>query len=164
DPHSHVLTVWIDKETGATLWRRESIRKGDNTISLTIFTDVSFPAEIKDSEVQYRFPRSAKVVPLSLSPRYKDVGALRPKAGFQLFQPISMPFGFEFESCELVRLGGIPTACLRYSDGVAVINIFEAKARDTVPASRATIKFKELPKGEALATVQLGSTMCVIIG
>src|SRR5262249_17144802 len=92
------------------------------------------------------------------------VGALRPRAGFQLFQPISMPFGFEFESCEMVMFTGIPTACLRYSDGVSVINIFEAKSRDRVPPSRASITGQDLPRGEAFATVQLDWTMCIVMG
>ena len=164
DPQSHSLIVWIDKETGTTLSREENDRKGGSTLGLTLFTDVAFPGEIKDSDVQYKFPRSAKVTPLSLSPRFKDLQPLRPRAGFPLFQPISMPFGFEFESCEMVRFSGIPTACLRYSDGVAVINVFEAKARDPVPPSNAQITYRALPRGESLAMVQLDRTMCVVMG
>jgi negative regulator of sigma E activity len=164
DPMSHSVTVWIDKQTGVTLSREESGQRGASTLGLTMFTDVSFPAAISESEMTYSFPRSARRLPLSLSPRYKNVAALRPKAGFELYQPLSMPLGYEFESGEMVLFDGRPTACLRYSDGVAIVNVFQAQAHDLTPQMNPRIMFQDLPRGEAFASCQIGTTMCVVIG
>src|SRR5205085_1910213 len=77
--------------------------------------------------------------------------------------PISMPCGYEFESCEMVRMHDVPTACLRYSDGVAVVTVFETPCHDRT-ASNGSIVGQVLPRGESLALCRRGGINCVVVG
>jgi hypothetical protein len=75
-----------------------------------------------------------------------------------------MPRGFEFESAELVSLGGTNTVCLRYSDGLAMITIFQTQTSQTVDPSYQSVAWKMLPRGENAAVSGRTRVTSVVIG
>ncbi len=163
DPFSHPLDVRIDVATGATISRTEYQRRGGSTISLNFFTSISFPRQIADSELASKFPPGTRKIQTSLSLPFRSVEPLRRKVGFEICLPNSMPAGFQFESCEIVRLNDTPTACLRFSDGLAAINIFESRTAEGFTLTPGIIA-KTLPRGEAIAMCQVGRTSCAVMG
>ncbi len=161
DPYGHVVTVDIDTATGVTLSRTESDRRG-NTLCATFYKDVSFPSMVPERDVQYHASRGTRTVMMSISPLYHDIGRLRRAAGFEVCAPVSMPQGYAFESCEMVRLSGAPTACLRYTDGLAMVTVFEQVAESDLPGESTMVQ--TLPRGEAVARVHRRRMLCTVIG
>lgn len=163
DPHSHPLDVKIDAQTGTTLSRTEFQKRGGSTVSLTFFTSITFPDSIPDKDVTYKFPRGTKHEKTALSEVFRTVRPLRGSAGFEICLPASMPAGYQFESCELVRLQDAPTACIRYSDGLAALTVFETQVKGSLRLVDGVVA-RSLPRGEAIAVCQIGRTSCTVMG
>lgn len=160
---SHAVKVWLDARTGVMLSRQENDHRG-NTLSLALFKSVQYPRSIADSELRYRPSRKRKSVVMSRSPIFSNVSSLEKRAMFKICQPMCMPCGYAFEACELVDLGGVPVACLRYTDGLANITVYENVARGPRPAGHSPIEWQLLPRGEAMAACSYGPLDIAVMG
>jgi hypothetical protein len=163
DPYGRPIRVWIDSATGVTLARQESDRRG-NSFGMTAFTSISYPETLKDSETAFSVPEGARTIRVSRSPLFRTPGALRKWARMELLLPMSMPRGFEFESGELISLGGAPTFCLRYSDGLAVITLFQTQTARTMQTPYQSVAWKMLPRGESVAVSGQTHVSTVVMG
>ncbi|MGC8666856.1 MAG: sigma-E factor regulatory protein RseB domain-containing protein [Chthonomonadales bacterium] len=163
DPYSHTINVWIDAGTGVTLSRQDNSPRG-HTFSLTLFKSIAYPRTVSSQELHYTLPPGTRTQKITLSPLYHDVARLRRAAGFPILVPISMPMGFEFESAEMVRLNGVPNACLRYTDGMAGLTIFEKPVDRPNSGAHAPVLSRPLPRGEAIAMTVHGRMACIVVG
>lgn len=162
DPHAHSVKVWLDKQTAVTLSRQELKRQTGDLLCLSVYLSVDYPGSIPDSHVRGHYPARTRVIRTSLSPLYHDISSLRKAAGFEITLPTSMPRGYRFDSCEMVLLHGTRTACLRYTDGMAMVDVFESRADAQQPVAGTLLK--RLPRGETLAAKIHGGTTCVVVG
>lgn len=163
DPYSHTINVWVDARTGVTLSRQDNSPRG-HTFSLTLFKSIAYPRTVPAIDLHYTLPPGTRVQKITLSPLYHSVAALRRAAGFPVLVPISMPMGFEFETAEMVRLDGVPNACLRYTDGMAGLTIFERPVSRPSSGVHAPVLSRPLPRGEAVAMTVHGRTACIVVG
>ena len=163
DIHGRPIKVWIDAATGVSLARQESDRRG-HTFGMTTFTSVSYPAKIASKDTVFTVPRGARVVRVSRSPLFRDPGSLKRWADVDIILPLSMPRGYEFEAAELIFLAGTPTICLRYSDGLAVITIFQTQTAQAVKQPYEEVAWKMLPRGESVAVSGQTRVTSVVMG
>ena len=163
DPHGRPIRVWIDSAAGITLAREESDRRGFS-FGMTTFTSVSYPESLSRQATSYTAPSGTREIRVSRSPLFSLPGSLKRWKNVEVILPLSMPRGFEFESAELVSLGGTPTVCLRYSDGLAMITIFQTQTSHTVDPSYQSVAWKMLPRGENVAVSGRTRVTSVVIG
>ena len=163
DPYSHTINVWVDARTGVTLSRQDNSPRG-HTFSLTLFKSITYPQNVPTRELHYTIPPGTRTQKITLSPLYRSVASLSRAAGFRVLVPISMPTGFEFEAAEMVRLNGVPNACLRYTDGMAGLTIFEKPTGRPTSGGHAPVLSRSLPRGEAIAMTVHGHTACIVVG
>jgi negative regulator of sigma E activity len=163
DPFGRPIRVWIDANTGVTLARQESDRRG-NSFGMTAFTSIAYPKSVTESETAFSVPKETRAIRVSRSPLFRTPGALKKWARMDVLLPISMPRGFEFETGELISLGGAPTFCLRYSDGLAVITLFQTQTARTTQQPYQSVAWKMLPRGESVAVSGQTHVSTVVIG
>jgi len=160
---SHPCSIWIDVTTGAVLCHRES-DWATNTVGLMLFTSVTFPATVSKRDLACEFPSNAKRVNLSRSPVLRDVAELERRMGYALSLPITMPGGFEFDSCELVALDGMNTACLHYTDGLSNLTICQSKSKDRRPLGYRMLNASYHPQGDVMVACGVGDMDFMVIG
>lgn len=147
-PVGRTLQFWIDKKTGCALWVEESDRRS-NTLCVAMFTSAEFPARIADSEVLRLLPKRKKEV-VGTGAFYRSVGEMSRAAGFPVRLPISMPGGYEFEYGTLVRMQKRVTACLRYTDGLSDLTVFQAPTEERPGPEEGVFRAMTLPLGEGV--------------
>ncbi len=163
DVYGRPIKVWIDAGTGVTLAREESDRRG-NSFGMTTFHAISYPERLTAAETALEIPKGARVVRISRSPLFKTPGALKKWADIDIILPMSMPSGYEFEAGELISLAGTPAVCLRYTDGLAVITLFQTQTSRAVQESYQSVAWKMLPRGENIAVSGQTQVTTVVIG
>jgi negative regulator of sigma E activity len=163
DVHGRPIKVWIDAVTGISLARSESDRRG-HTFGMTTFNSISYPKTLAAAEIAFTVPKGTRIVRVSRSPLFKDPGSLSKWGGIDIQLPLSMPRGYELEAAELISLANTPTVCLRYSDGLAVITIFQTQSAKAVEQSYENVAWKMLPRGESLAVSGQTRVTSVVMG
>jgi len=163
DPSGRVVKVWLDRETGVTLSRHECTLRGA-TLGVMYFTTVRYPRRLADRDLAWRFPATARRETLALSPLLSDVAALRKRARFDIYVPLAMPGGFEFEACELALSRGQPAAVLYYTDGVANITVCQRPIRSGPPAGLRAVMWEALPRGESTVITVYRRTALMVFG
>lgn len=164
DRHSRIVKVWIDSVTGVVLCRQESDAHTGSTISLVMFTEIEYPRRLAAAESHHRFPPGTRFATMSRSPILRDVGRLRRLANFEIFQPLWMPGGYEFENCELISLNGALTTCLRYTDGLGAVTVFQTRAPEPRPPGFRAGGWSRLPLGEAMIAIRWGQMDITVLG
>jgi len=164
DPDSHLLKVWVDAKTGVVLCRQENDARSGSTVGLMMYTQVEYPRRISADETRDRFPPGTRSMNMSRSPILRDVGRLRRAAKFEVLQPLWMPGGYEFENAELVSINGTPTTCLRYTDGIGTITLFQTRAKERRPADYRAIGWCQLPLGESMVALSWGQMDITVMG
>jgi hypothetical protein len=157
------LTVWLDAKNGAVLWRQESDRAG-NTLGLLMYTSVEFPTHIADSELHLSLPTRTRKIIVSRSPALRSIESLRRYAGFDITLPISMPCEYEFENGEVVMVGGCRTVCLRYTNGITRLTIYQAPVVIQRAESSLFIRSWQLPLGEGVVNRRYGPMNYLVVG
>ena len=163
DVHGRPIRVWIDAGTGVTLAREESDRRG-NSFRMTTFHEITYPKKLNPEETSLAIPKDSRVVRISRSPLFRTPGALKKWASIDIILPMSMPRGFEFEAGEVISLAGTPAVCLRYTDGLAVITLFQTQTSRAVQESYQSVAWKMLPRGENIAVSGQTQITTVVIG
>lgn len=147
---AHPIRLWIDTKNYYIISRQESNDRG-HTIALTLFRWVEFPASIAASALAHPFPAKPKTVKPLPSRVFRTVADLRRSLSRDVCVPVSMPGGFAFERCELIKTGATSMACLRYSDGWSAISIYqwapERRPDEPRPPWR-TMNYSRTPMGE----------------
>ncbi len=163
DPYGHGIKIWVDRATGVTLSRQESGRKNE-TLGLTFYTNVTFPKQVADGDLEFKFPARSKTQKISLSKVFREISPLRKIATFEIYIPVSMPAGFEFESCEMALLNGSPVACLRFSDGASMITICQSWLAEPVPNGYRPMACQSLARGETMVLSAYRRTSFMVVG
>ncbi|HWP31882.1 MAG TPA: sigma-E factor regulatory protein RseB domain-containing protein [Fimbriimonadales bacterium] len=126
-------TYWLDEEYPAVLrvaWTHPSGEK--KVISDTLFIDFTKNTSPNNTFKPIGKPREIKIAP----PRsFRRISELRREAGFQVIHPVRMPYGFTFIEGSLVSYR-TPLAALRYTDGVAMLTLYQRKYDDTSSRDR----------------------------
>lgn len=160
---NYPLVIWLDAKTGAVLWRQESDRAG-NTLGLVMYTSVEYPARISDSEVRLPLPSRTRKINVSRSPALRDIESLRRHAGFDITLPVSMPREYEFENGEVVIVGGRRTVCLRYTNGMTNLTIYQTPAAVRRSESSLLMRSWKLPLGDGMVNRSCGPMNYMVIG
>jgi hypothetical protein len=156
------LQFWIDRKTGATLWVEENDLRS-NTLCVAMFTSVEFPPHIPDSEVLRLLPKRRKEV-VGTDGFYRSVSELGRAAGFRVRLPISMPGGYEFEFGTLVRMQKRPTACLRYSDGLSDLTVFQSPSQGPPGPDAGVFRAMAMPLGETVVEYRSRGMEVKVVG
>lgn len=160
---NHPLAIWLDARTGVVLWRQESDGAG-NTLGLVMYTSVEYPSHISDSEVKLPLPPGTRKINVSRSPTLRDIQSLRRYADFDITLPISMPREYEFENGEVVMMGGRRTVCLRYTNGMTYLTIYQTPALERRSESSLLMRSWMLPLGEGMVNRSCGPMNYMVIG
>ncbi|HSV74807.1 MAG TPA: hypothetical protein VLH79_13695 [Chthonomonadales bacterium] len=153
-----IVTLWIDRRTGAELGREESDRRG-NTQSLMLFTEVSFPRRVSPSELAFRQPRGVRRVNIDRTSYSRSLATLTAAARFPVVAPLTVPAGYEFECGHVVRVNGQDTAVLRYSNGLANLTICQTESSAPAPVGA-----MRLARGENVVAVSRGRRHVLVFG
>lgn len=111
----------IDEPTGAVLANRRHLPGGRLAASATY---VRFSAKEQDEDM-FRAPTSSKPVEHSIDPDFMTMDAMSKELGRKVELPEKLSAGFEFESGDVLKVGKTKVAHARYTDGLAVVSIFE---------------------------------------
>jgi negative regulator of sigma E activity len=160
---SHEVKCWVDTRTGAILSNVENNPRG-HTVAVTFFTSVQFPSQVPASAIQNPLPNRVPVVNLSRSPILRDIGKMRRIVGFDVCIPYAMPAGYEFQHCEAVSFNGMPATCLRYTDGMADITVYQSASSESLAASRPSLKMSVHPLGNTVVEYRNGPANFMIVG
>lgn len=160
---SHTIRSWIDTQKFVTLSHREN-DAGGHTLAFTMFTWVEFPGDIPAKEIRSPFPRSVTKVVSSPSQLFANIGLLRKATGFEVCVPYSMPAGYELERCELITTKGTQTSCLRYTDGLSSLSVYQSRAKETRPADFQACRTARHSFGDNMVNYASGSMNFMLIG
>ncbi len=163
DPMGRPVQVWVDAATGAELWRLESDRQG-NTLGLSFFSSVSFPATIRASEVAYRYPRQARRDSVCRTPMLSSLKHVREAAGFEVHAPAFLPLGYEFERGAVVEMSGRRIACLIFGDGMTTLTVSQIRPTPGRPKGYRTCKILDGPLGESITLYGRESLNIQVVG
>jgi hypothetical protein len=161
--YTHEVKCWVDVKTGTILSHVENNPRG-HTISVTFFTSVRFPSKISPSEIKDPLPDRVPVVNLSRSPVMRDIGKMRRLVGFDVCVPFAMPAGYEFQHCEVVAFNGTPATCLRYTDGMSDITVYQSAAGESLAANRPSLKVSVHALGNTVVEYRNGPANFMIVG
>lgn len=113
--------IVIDEPTGAVLSNRRHLPGGRLAASATY---VRFSAKDQDEE-QFQAPTSSRPVEHAIDPDFMTMDAMSKELGRKFEFPEKLSAGFEFESGDVLKVGKSKIAHARYTDGLAVVSIFE---------------------------------------
>lgn len=116
--------MWIDRLTGVVL-RTEQYNSAGKLISRSAYLSVDWNADPDDS--LFAVPAGWKQVQSPLqSERHLDKAELSRQMGFTVREPSYVPLGFVLDGFHLVyRPNMLPSAHIRYVDGLNSISVFE---------------------------------------
>lgn len=159
--------LWVDAETYAVLGQEDHDYRG-RVQSSTRFISVRFEEAIPDKV--FELPRSRKTI----AKHDKAGGEMKPQQlsemlGFRVRFPAYVPKGYQFDSCRLHSCCygcSHPLACIRYTNGLTSISVFESKANAECGCPDIRQESSVLSKcdrGNA-ARVTMAGISCVVIG
>lgn len=163
NPMGRPVEVLMDAATGAERWRLESDRAG-NTLGLTTFTDIEFPASIPASAVHYRYPKDARRIQISRSPMLRSILSVRKVAGFEVHLPGYLPGGYEFQRGTVVEMSGRRIACLIYDDGLTTLTISQIRPTPGRALGYRQCRVVDLPLGEVMTYYARESLNIQVVG
>lgn len=163
DPINHTLHLWIDTQTGVELCRQENDRRG-NTLNVTFFNSIEYPARIEAREVKAQFPANALQINISRSAIYSDIASLRRASTYDISAPFWMPEGYELENCAMMMVDGQNRATLRYTNGLSVITICQAPPLQRRPPGYSIANVLTLPYGEVMVDYATQSRDYMVVG
>lgn len=116
--------VWVDRET-ALIVRSESYDSDGKLASLTVYDRIEWNPKLDDS--LFEVPAGWQRVGADDDrERHWQRDALSKEVGFEVREPSYVPAGYTLDGFHLFRCRrGIPSAHLRYVDGLKSISIFE---------------------------------------
>ncbi len=116
--------LWIDRKTGVIL-RTEQYNSTGKLVSRSSFTSVSWNANPDDS--LFAIPEGwRQTTSPRQSERHWDKAELSRQVGFSIREPTYVPPGFVLDGFHLVyRPNNLPTAHIRYVDGLNSISVFQ---------------------------------------
>lgn len=158
-----VVRVWMDRATGVEL-RRDELDAAGSTLSLVLYTSVSFPRSIPEADVTPRFPKNVAVVHVSRSPAYRSISDLSVAVGFPVRTPLSTPDGYEFVAGAAARMGGRTSALLRFTDGLLDLTLIETPVSARDSGANHAVRVVPRPYGETEVTVALDGLHVVVVG
>jgi len=116
--------LWVDQET-ALVVRSESYDSDGKLASLTVYDRIEWNPKLEDS--LFEVPAGWQRVGADDDrERHWDRDALSKEVGFEVREPAYVPAGYTLDGFHLFRCRrGIPSAHLRYVDGLRSVSIFE---------------------------------------
>jgi negative regulator of sigma E activity len=163
DPINHTLHLWVDTQTGVELCRQENDRRG-NTLNVSFFNSIEYPARIAPQEVKARFPANALQINISRSAIYPDIASLRRVSAYDISAPLWMPEGYELENCAMMMVDGQNRATLRYTNGLSVITICQAPPAQRRPPGYSIANVLTLPYGEVMVDYATQNRDYMVVG
>lgn len=158
-----IVKVWLDRSNGMPLCHQVNDMSG-NTLGLTIFSNIRYVHSVPSKIFQYRFPDRLTRVNLSKSSIFHTISPICKLVKFNVTVPVRMPPGFEFEQCELMRLQSESTVCLRYTDGISNITIFESKDGVNLPSNVSFLQAGRYSDGDYIVTYHVGCMDYAVMG
>ena len=107
--------MWVDQATGLVL-RTELLSRRHNSISSSAFREIEIAPDLTTQADLLQPP------PRALAP------AVTTPLGFKPGYPRYLPPGYVFSGTDVINVGNLPGAHLRYSDGLNTISLFQAPA------------------------------------
>ena len=162
-PRNLTVRLWLDAATGVELRRDEQDASG-NTISIMMYTSVSFPRTVGMAEVTASIPRGTRTVNISRSGLMSSARDLSRAARFPLRLPLALPWGYEFDRGTIVEIGGKRSGFLRYIDGLTEMTVIETELDPrAAPGMRAG---RVIPRlyGEVEVDYALDDLQIVVLG
>ncbi len=116
--------MWIDRQTGLVL-RTEQYNSAGKLVSRSVYLSVDWNANPEDS--LFTVPAGWKQVESPVqSERHREKAELSARLGFTVREPGYVPPGFVLDGFHLVyRPNTLPSAHIRYVDGLNSISVFE---------------------------------------
>ncbi|MBP6965233.1 MAG: hypothetical protein KBC96_12595 [Armatimonadetes bacterium] len=128
--------LWIDAETYAVLGQEDRDCRG-RVRSSTHFVSIRFEEAIPDNV--FELPKDSRMISRDAGDGTEMTpGQLSRELGFKVRMPGYVPKGFELESCRLHSCScEFPhrCACIRYTNGVTSISLFQSKSTSARPCS-----------------------------
>ncbi|MEP6756232.1 MAG: sigma-E factor regulatory protein RseB domain-containing protein [Chthonomonadales bacterium] len=125
--HSYQVMLWIDRANFSVLSHQESNHLGE-TVNVSSFNGIKFLPHIDPKEFAKAIPEGVPLVKFSRSEPAKNIQSLSKLVDFDICMPYIMPGGYEFEYAEVVVTKGQRSTCIRYTDGISEISLFQTRS------------------------------------
>jgi len=116
--------LWVDQETYAILEIRRFRRKGQFA-TLSRFTRFTPKKELPEDLFQLSVDSGTRMDEHGLDPEFLSLEEFERAVGRAAGVPKELPGGFVFESAALFRIKSQEVRHIRYTDGLAVLSLFE---------------------------------------
>ena len=145
--------LWIDQQSRVIL-EIKKFRPHGSFAALSRFTRFE-PKPVADEAFRLDADSGATVDEHGLDPDFLSIAELKRATGKDLRAPPELPGGFVFESADFFKVKGHTVHYLRYTDGLAVLSVFETDrpvqlsqgtAPDTSSDSPSTIRLASTGK------------------
>lgn len=120
-----VRRIWVAKDRAVVL-RSEELDNEGTLRSMSVYTQISF-----DKKDVVKALSGAKPPNNKGRGEYVSLEEAKKAFGERFIQPAYLPKGFELQSVKLMKFDDKSTVHLRYTDGLVMFSLFEAKSSDS---------------------------------
>lgn len=148
---------WLDAETKIILENKRFLpgKRFAELSRFTRFQKTSPPEELFSLDVA----SGTRIEAQGLAPDFMSLQQLNEATGSAMSFPSSLPGGFEFESADFMRLRGRTVRHVRYTDGLAIVSIFETDKPVLLPKQGTKIVYNPSTGPSALRLVSVGEVL-----
>lgn len=155
-PIRYGYQLWIDQETRFLLMS-EVIEPGGSVLERTRFSEIRFPSDIPDAELEPRLKQRLTL------PEAVDAGNMADATDTDAWRTEWLPPGFAMREASMTNLGmaAMPVSHQVYGDGLAMVSVFVERLHEGA-ASGTEIGFASVGAMNAVSRVEKGHKVTVV--
>jgi len=127
----HTRIWYVDTATCFVL-KREVYDIDGSMDTTSVYNSVDFHPKAKPTDITFRLPQGAHLTQRDEPQRYTTLAGARAIAPTWAHVPASLGYGYDFVSAQLVRVKGVQSLHLNYSDVLVSLSLIEMPGKKTI--------------------------------